>query len=358
MLFDLHPKESRKELFGRDWEVDYVKRQVKAGNWVIIGGQRGVGKTSLLKVALNELSTEGFKVLYINMRGINTLRDLLAVLINRINESKLSIKLSASLNLVMGSVGLTLNRGYKVANSLLELFLSIKEPLVLGLDEVQEISRVSGQFLKILGNVFSSNPRVSFIFTGSYIGVARALLNPSPDSPLYGRPPVEVRLRPFSDELAREFLRSGFEELGILFNRFDEIVVRLDGVVGWLTLFGNYHGVRGLPFEEALKLTMSEGAKIMVSELQHFLEDKVNKALYLAILSSLKVANRWKDIKFAASVKLSREVGDRELTNALNALVSFGFIEKTTKGEYRIMDPLLSNIDYDELTRRYSGTAQ
>ncbi|GAB6948105.1 hypothetical protein JCM16161A_22350 [Vulcanisaeta sp. JCM 16161] len=52
MHFDLHPKEVRDE------EVEYVKRQVRAGNWVVISGQRGIGKTSLMRVVINELSRE------------------------------------------------------------------------------------------------------------------------------------------------------------------------------------------------------------------------------------------------------------------------------------------------------------
>ncbi|MGC8543479.1 MAG: AAA family ATPase [Vulcanisaeta sp.] len=354
MLFNLHPKERRDELFGRDSEVEYIERQVRAGNWVIIGGQRGIGKTSLLKVVLNELSRDGLKAIYINVRGINTLRDLLSLLINELNKHKISLRLSLSLNFILGSAGITLSRGSRVFNSLLELLLSINEETVIGLDEVQELSRVSGQLIKILGNVFTSNPKVSFIFTGSYIGLTKALLNPNPESPLYGRPPVEVKLRPFSDDLSREFLRRGFEELGVRFGAYDLVINKLDGIVGWLTLFGNYHGIRGLSLDGALRETVNEGVKIMVSELEHFLEDKANKALYLGVLSALRVVNRWKDIKFAVETKLSREVGDRELVNVLNALINYNFIEKVKEGEYRLVDPMLREIDYDELIRKYS----
>ena len=55
MLFDLHPKERREELFGRDEEVEYAVKQILSGNWLIVGGQREIGKTSLVKVVLNEL---------------------------------------------------------------------------------------------------------------------------------------------------------------------------------------------------------------------------------------------------------------------------------------------------------------
>ncbi|ADN49830.1 AAA family ATPase [Vulcanisaeta distributa] len=353
MLFDLHPKESRDELFGRDEEVEYVKRQVRAGNWVVIGGQRGIGKTSLMKVVLNELSREGFRAIYINARGVTTLRDLLTILVNEVNRTRLRLRLNVSLNFIVGSAGITLSRGSRVFNSLLELLLSIDENTVIGLDEVQELSRVTGQFLRILGNVFMSNPRVSFIFTGSYVGLVKTLLKPNPESPLYGRPPVEVKLKPFNDELSREFLKRGFRELGIQFNAFDTVIDRLDGVVGWLTLFGNYHGVRGLDVDEALRETINEGVKIMVNEIEHFLEDKANKALYLAILSALRVVNRWKDIKFAVTTRLGREFGDRELLNALNALINYNFVVKVREGEYRLADPILREVDYDKLIKRY-----
>lgn len=180
------------------------------------------------------------------------------------------------------------------------------------------------------------------------------MLKPGPDSPLYGRSPAEVRLRPFSDELSREFLDRGFRELGVRFNAFDFVINRLDGVVGWLTLFGNYHGVRGLGLEDALRATVNEGVGIMVSELEHFLEGRVNKALYLAILSALRFVSRWKDIKFAVETKLGAEVGDREFVNALEALVNYNFVERVGEGVYRLADPLLREIDYDALIRRYS----
>lgn len=103
-----------------------------------------------------------------------------------------------------------------------------------------------------------------------------------------------------------------------------------------------------------MRETINEGGvKIMINEIEHFLEDKVNKALYLAILSVLKVVNRWKDIKFAVMARLGREFGDRELLNALNALINYNFVVKVREGEYRLADPILREVDYDKLIKRY-----
>lgn len=55
MLFGLSPKMNRRELFGRDAELEIIKAQATAGNWVVVAGQRMMGKTSLVKVALSEL---------------------------------------------------------------------------------------------------------------------------------------------------------------------------------------------------------------------------------------------------------------------------------------------------------------
>lgn len=350
MLFDLHPKESRSELFGRDREIDFSISQLTSRNWLIIGGQREIGKTSLMKVVINELGRMGFKGVYLNLRGVRTLNSLLDLLVSQINGnlSRLRVSFKASVNFVVGSAGIEVKRGARVVKGLIELLNSVEDDLLIGLDEVQEVSQASKQFLDVLGNVFASNPRVRFMFTGSYIGVTKVLMNPPSSSPLHGRPPTVLNLRPFTEDLSREFLRRGMKEMGMEFSREDEVIKELDGVVGWLTLFGNLYAVRGEKFEEALLSAVEEGKKIMVEELKHFLEGRTNKVLYVTIMDVLKVANRWRDVKKGVEIRLGR-VDDKELNTALESLVNYNFIEKTREGEYRIVDPILRRIDYVRL---------
>ena len=348
-MFDLHPKEDRKELFGRDKEIDYAISQLLSKNWLTIGGQREIGKTSLMKVIINEMKKNyGFKGIYVNLRGVRNLSSLLKVILSEINNSKPSFKVAVKLNFIIGSAGIELKRGAKVVNSLIELFNSIEEDAVIGLDEIQEVSQASRQFLEVLGNVFASNPKIRFIFSGSYIGVIRALSNPSSSSPLHGRPPVLLNLRPFDEETSRDFLRRGMEELNISFDKEDEVVKKLDGVVGWLTLFGNFYAVRKMSVETLMSSTIEEGKKIMIDEFKHFLEGKSNKRLYTTIMSVLKVVNTWKDIKRGVEIKLGN-VDDKELSLALESLLNNNFIEKRKEGVYEIVDPILREIDYDKL---------
>jgi AAA+ ATPase superfamily predicted ATPase len=348
LLFDLHPKENREELFGRDEEIEYSVKQLISGNWLIIGGQREIGKTSLMKVVINELKKKGFKGIYLNLKGVRSLNSLLTLIVSEINRMKMQLTFKVSINFIIGSAGIEIKKGTKVMNGLIELFNSIRDDFIVGLDEVQEISLASKQFLDVLGNIFASNPKVRFIFTGSYIGVMKILMNPPSSSSLHGRPPVVLKLRPFNENLSKEFLRRGMEELNVSFNKEDEVVRKLNGIVGWLTLFGNFYAVRRMSFDDALTSVINEGKKIMIDEFKHFLEGKSNKELYLTLMDVLKIANLWRDIKRGVEIKLGK-IDDKELALALESLNNNNFIEKKRKGEYIIVDPILREIDYGKM---------
>lgn len=79
-LFNLNPKESPKELFGREKELEELIRLTKAKRWVAVLGPRMVGKTSLLKVAGAELEKAKIKVVYVNLWGAKGTNGLLRAL--------------------------------------------------------------------------------------------------------------------------------------------------------------------------------------------------------------------------------------------------------------------------------------
>jgi len=68
----------------------------------------------------------------------------------------------------------------------------------------------------------------------------RSLRLKDPNSALYGRPYVEVGLKPLSRELAREFLIKGVEQEGIEppYDLIEEAIEVFNGIIGWLTYFG------------------------------------------------------------------------------------------------------------------------
>ncbi|WP_256365654.1 AAA family ATPase [Saccharolobus sp. E5-1-F] len=314
----------------------------------MIGGQREIGKTSLMKVVINEIKKrEQIPGIYINLRGVRSLNSLLFMLVSEINKEKISWRFKVNINFLITSAGIEIRGGSKgrVVNSLIEL-LNSSDDIVIAFDEVQELSFASKQFLDVLGNVYATNPKVHIILSGSYVGLVKALLSPPSDSPLHGRPPTEIRLKPFDKEKSIYFLEKGMQELGIRFNRHDEVIEKLDGIVGWLTLFGNFHVVRKLDFEIALRETIGEGKKIMLEEFNHFLSNKENKQLYCNIMNVLKLASKWKDIKNGVEIRMGK-VDDKVFSNALQNLVNFNFVSKVDD-EYKIVDPMLKEINFNK----------
>ncbi|MEM2185220.1 MAG: ATP-binding protein [Candidatus Methanomethylicia archaeon] len=346
LLFDLHPKENISELFGRSFEVNYIIDQIINGNWVVILGQRMIGKTSLLKVSLNELEKKGYSTIYINLRGIRSLEGLLNLLIHEINRRKSLLEtLKPSLNLQIGPLGIELKHRNKPYNNLLELFLSLNRKTVIGIDEFQEVSKASRQLLNILANTFASNRNISFIFTGSYIGVVKALFEQKSTSPLYGRQPTKIILKPFNEETSKNFLIKGFEEqkMKISEETLEEVYKRFNGIVGWLTLFGNFHTIRKYDVNKAIIETINEARKIMETELEHFLKDKIDKDIYKTIIQNMKRFNKWSEIKLATEIKLGRKINDKTFTQILNTLLNSNIINKTNH-EYHLADPILKEL--------------
>jgi len=54
LLFSTRPKESRRDLYDREKEIEIIKDSVSRGEWVSVLGMRRIGKTSVVNVAVNE----------------------------------------------------------------------------------------------------------------------------------------------------------------------------------------------------------------------------------------------------------------------------------------------------------------
>ncbi|MEM2179869.1 MAG: ATP-binding protein [Nitrososphaeria archaeon] len=315
MLFSLRPKESLKELYNRSEEYHELSRLTSSGLWVAVLGKRMTGKTSLIKTFANEN-----KGIYINLLGAKGVEDLAKSLL-----AEAGLKLDE----------LTLNLKFmqiKWSKVLDEAFQHVKDKIIV-LDEVQEIS--SPQFLKTLKSILDKYSKIRIVFSGSYIGVLRRLLEPSPTSPLYGRKPVIITLKSFSNEMSKNFLISGFQEYSQISYKEEEIVEaveRLDGYVGWLTYYGNFRCERRLSHKEALEETMKECSKIIQSELNHFLKNR-RRELYIKTLRTVRNGARWSEIKRELNVN------SKVLNDILKNLTSAMIVDEN-KGYYWIEDPI------------------
>ena len=176
MIFDLHPKENIKDLFGRDDEYKELERLVKT-EWVVVLGRRMVGKSSLVKTFIKE--HDG---IYINLSGIRGFKDFILSIASQLGYSLKELSLDLKF------------LEFKWSRIAEDIFSRLENKII-ALGEVQYVSSI--RFLRLLKRIWDEYPNIRIIFIGSMVGLINKLLNPSPSSPLYGRKPAVIYLQPF-----------------------------------------------------------------------------------------------------------------------------------------------------------------
>lgn len=346
-LFDLTPKDTPKDLFGRETEFAQLTRLISSGRWVAVLGPRMVGKTSLVKAACRSVDRPA---VYVNLWGARGTLGFMNAFVHGINHSpSLLPRIRGALRRIegvtLGPGGVAVSapkRPLRTVWDLLEVIGSTGKRSVIALDEVQEVSASSRTILEVLANVFNTHPGVVFVFTGSRFGLLRSLLDPRGESPLIGRAPALVRLEPFDPSTSVRFLEAGFKEyrrtlprsqLGAAVDR------SLDGIPGWLALFGNHVAVGRMDPTAAEERTRAEGAKVAASELEHFLEGR-EAALHVAALRVLLTPTSWTELRARLSEVRGARVNDNTVRNLLLALKDAELIVQRAD-QYSVRDPMM-----------------
>ena len=336
MLFDLRPKETKEDFFDYKEELDSIVSYLtdKTTRIIVIRGLRRTGKSSLMRVALNKTKV---KFVLMDARELTSLS-------RRSFESKLLQKLrsikgiSAAVLDRIESIEAGVRISLKNDEDIWKLLKEAKP--VIAVDEVQMLR---GTGTEAFFAALYDNTGCKIILTGSEVGVLDAFIGKDdPKAPLFGRAYVEVKMRPLEPDKSKEFLLSGFREIGkdLDSRMMEKALQELDGIIGWLTMFGN--SALTASFENALKNATKKGAELAYSELESFLGGRAAaKKRYIALLSILaEKSMRWADLKRAMEIELKEPISDSQFTNYLDSLVDYGFII-TENGVYSIPDPLL-----------------
>lgn len=364
MLFDERPKDNVKDLYDMETELKSVLSAAKKGSpMVVIVGLRRTGKTSLLLTALNQLPnpcvTVDLRVLA--PKPYATKRDLaqeLACSFNSLYRQRLNLgkKIFEWLKRVKGveisSSGISLSWGGKEPVDLAALFDELnawarteKNRVMVAFDEAQELRKVAGvDMAKILAHIYDYCRNITIILTGSAIGLLYDFLGrDDPKAALYGRHTVEINLGRLSDEKAGDFLLRGFKQAKLKTNHsiIEQAIRELDGVIGWLTLFGAMCIKKGVS-EEAIERTIETGKALAKQEFQNFLKGReVAARRYETIIGQLsRRASTWSEIRRAVEALEGKTINDRNITDLLTTLVKTGFIEKRD-GFYILTDHML-----------------
>jgi len=338
MYFDLTPKSKREDFFNYSHEYEELKKAIERKDKIVaLIGVRRVGKTSLMKVVYNELK---MPKLWIDGRLVESPKKEIPVMMTDVLKSG-QAKIFGGIegvNFSAFGVGLGL-RISGVANiSAIEKLIENVNHLYVFIDEAQRMN------LKALGDLLSyfydHFTKISFIISGSEVGLINELLGAEDsEHPLYGRDVTKIEMKRLDRDKSIDFLRAGFRQLNVNVKN-DEIfavIDELDGLIGWLTLYGYKRGVA--KSEMALKETLDTAAQIAASEFSHFLKKRKSRVVYVAVLRHATGVS-WTELKTKVEKNVGRSINPRLFAFVLRELMRYSFVDKLGD-EYKISDPLL-----------------
>lgn len=362
--FSTAPKTKKEDLFDREAELAELLEALKGDSrLILLVGMRRVGKTSLLKVALNEL---GRPHIYLDMRALRSYADVsfYELLSDGINEIlPLHKRLLDHLKNVRGVAvsGFTISFDLKYSKpSILQLLKGVnqwakEEGLALPIifDEAQELRYFRGRvdIARLIAYSYDNLENVKFVLTGSEVGLLYSTLNLfESSSPLYGRHRKLITLNRFDRDLSAKFLREGFKQKGLQVDDtlIEYVVDKLDGIVGWLAYVG-------AEIVSRVKKGGKVGTELVeraVEEAVELVEDEVKKLpkTHIMVLQCLADgAKRWSEIKTYLTMRAGRTFANPQLANILDRLMKLSMVGKEND-RYFLLDNLLG-----EAARRVRG---
>jgi len=346
IYFDFRPKETREDLFDREEELNKLISASSSESIILLTGIRRIGKTSLLKVFLNEV-----KIPYalVDVRSpLTSYKSLYTIFSNILTQINKKRRIEEFLRHLKGvsffGINISLSWDPKTRPSLLDIIDKIDESgkVIIAFDEAQNLrGKLGNEFLSILAHCYDYCKNVTFILTGSEVGLLYDFLKlDDPTSPLYGRHLEEIRLNRFNETQSLEFLREGFRQAGISSppqSILEYAVSKLDGIVGWLTEFGYRCIKAGEVKKEIVDEVLELASRLAMEELSHFSESYV-----IVIEAIAKGYKRWSELKRYLEDKKKRMIYDAELKRYLDNLEKRGYIKKE-ENEYDLSDPVLKN---------------
>ncbi|MGB9740595.1 MAG: AAA family ATPase [Candidatus Bathyarchaeia archaeon] len=181
------------------------------------------------------------------------------------------------------------------------------------------------------------------VVTGSEVGVLFDFLGfDQPDSPLYGRHFVQIQMKNFPAEMAKEFLAAGFKQIKTKPSAelLAYAVKELDGVPGWLTLFGVRCRDKNSCSKEIVDEVASEAGKLARDEVMKIVTYSQRYGVILNFLSKMGEAT-WSQIKSAIEIKEGRSITNHTVSTLIRNLTRMSIITEVN-GKYTIADSILT----------------
>ncbi len=222
----------------REQETAELKADALNGQDVVLFAPRRYGKSSLLWRVSQELITEGALVAHVNLMTTPTVTQLAEKLARTIHEDiasplfrakerlrifqGLRIRPTVTVDPEDGSLSFSFDAGTRREdiNATLERLLELpgqlagerKRPVVLILDEFQEIIDIDASLPRLMRSVFQQQPEVAHFYLGSKRHMMEHIF--SDENEPFWRSAKEIELgvidpRPFGEYIRRQFKRTG-----------------------------------------------------------------------------------------------------------------------------------------------------
>ena len=354
MYFDPRPKTRREDLFDREEELKLFSDASRYAPLIVVTGLRRTGKTSFMNVALKESNCPS---ICLDLRGLpynpsrtEIVRRLEAAF-NRIDRKWFSSFLGAlkhvkGVSIFGNAVSLDWGRkGIDLANLFDKVDVWAREQdtqFLVAFDEIQLIRGEKG-IPRLFAHIIDVNQNITLIVTGSEIGILFEFLGfDDPESPLYGRHYTEIKMHNFEPDEAQGFLEAGFQQIGLSPSAevLDYAIQKLDGVVGWLTLFGARCRDYNRCNKEIVNEVMREGGKLARAEALKLVKLSHRYGIVLNFIAKVETAS-WTQIKATLEAHEHRSLPNPTVADILNKLIKTSLILKRNN-KYAIADPLLA----------------
>ncbi len=362
MYFSLEPKTKREDLYNREKELKELENALKDSRITLLIGIRRIGKTSLLRVFLEEKKKKNYPFIFIDCRSFTTG--------NTINKSELNIYILDALqktlkenvfkkllrsvsNIKVSWFEINFNKKSKnqptLAQALDDLNIILRKAerkLIIAIDEAQNLrfyGRGGIEFLNLIARTYDYLESIQFILTGSEVGILHDFLKKDdPKSSLFGRYIKEIKLGRFSKEDSINFLFKGFKQINIKLSKEEiyKAVNILDGLVGYLVMYG-YTVKSKSDHKEVLNEALSISQKLVEQELENLFSKSENyKFILKAVAYNMKTFSQIKEY-----INLhSGEISNQTLSNVLKSLVKYSYLEEHYENGFKtyvIPDPIV-----------------
>ncbi len=356
MLFDPKPKNYRQELYNREHELKTLSDYAKGPSpLILVLGIRRIGKTSVLKVFLNECSQP---FIFIDARRLSELGYSRSGLYSLLSEefTRLRGRLATIADYLKNIHGVSVS-GLNIVFDWRNKELSIssileqmneyaaqnKTSFLFAIDEAQFLRFFGGgkriDFRQLIAYCYDNLKNVKFILSGSEIGLLSDFLGfENPESPLYGRIYDAITLDRFTKNQAKEFLEQGFKELNIEVPKevIEKAIDVLDGIPGWLAYFGYMYVKSKNP--DVLKHIIDEATNIAITELRKL---EILSPLYPNTLRAIAMGYQtWTSIKRTVEAWLGRPLSNQTISRILKNLEKMSILE-SINNEYQFLDPII-----------------